>query len=119
MLGKDVCKRLKAYRIDLAKANGIDFQPKECNFEGKCPGYCPACDEEIRYLENELRKKEENGESIKLEWLIKLAFEKVDTVDNIDSKEFKKRLRDKYKKEYREINDGFFLGWIVDPSDDW
>lgn len=113
MLGKDVCKRLKAYRIDLAKANGIDFQPKECNFEGKCPGYCPACDEEIRYLENELRKKEENGDTIKLEWLIKLAFEKVDGVDNLDGKEFEKRLlREKVNSEKRET---FFLGWIEEP----
>lgn len=118
MIGKEVCKRLKAYRIDLAKANGIDFKPKECNFEGKCPGYCPACDEEIRYLENELRKKAENGETIKLEWLIKLAFEKVGGVDNLDGKEFAKRLR--REKAGSEKKEAFFLGWIADPhGDDW
>lgn len=119
MTGKDVCKKLKAYRIDLAKANGIDFKTKECNFEGKCLGYCPACDEEIRYLENELRKKEENGEPIKLEWLIKLAFEKVDNVDNIDGEEFAKRIRYKNRREEFKKDDGFFLGWIDDRGSNW
>ena len=80
MTGKDKCKRLKSYRNALAKGNGIDFKAKDCDFEGECPGYCPACDEEIRFLEKELRKKESQGEPIKFQGLIQLAFKNGDTV---------------------------------------
>lgn len=80
MNGKDKCKQLKKYRDTLAKVNGIDFQTKECTFEGECPGYCPACDEEILLLEKKLQEKEKRGEHIRLYGLIKLAFKNGDKV---------------------------------------
>lgn len=105
MSGKDKCKRLKSYRNSLAKANGIDFVAQECNFEGDCPGYCPACDEEIRFLEKELRKKEENGEIIKFQGLIKLAFKNGDTVYDYtpnNSREMLGRIVDRKPKTENE-----------------
>ena len=80
MTGKEKCKQLKRYRNTLAKVNGIDFKSKECNFEGECPGFCPACDEEILFLENELHKKEQSGCSIKMRGLLKLAFKNGDKI---------------------------------------
>ena len=80
MTGKDKCNHLKRYRNKIAEINGIDFKAKECDFQGDCPGYCPACDEEILLLEKELRKKERQGFDIKLQGLIKVAFKNGDTV---------------------------------------
>ena len=78
MTGKDRCKQLKRYRNKLAQVNNIDFVSKECNFEGECPGFCPACDEEILFLEEELKKKERRGERINFKGLIKLSFKNGD-----------------------------------------
>ena len=55
--GKEVCLILKGIRQKIADANGISYQPKECHHEGDCAGTCPACEEEIRYLERELKAR--------------------------------------------------------------
>lgn len=80
MTGKEKCAQLKKYRNKVAEANGIDFTAKECDFQGECPGFCPACDEEILFLEKELRKRERQGFDIKLQGLINIAFKNGDTV---------------------------------------
>ena len=54
--GKDICNQLKAMRQALADANRIDFQTVECPSTGPCAGTCPWCDEEIRYLSEQLEK---------------------------------------------------------------
>ena len=64
--GKSTCKLLKDIRQQIADANGISYQPKECHHEGDCAGTCPACEEEIRYLERELRARKGNGFGIKV-----------------------------------------------------
>ena len=51
--GKSTCKLLKDIRQQIADANGISYQPKECHYEGDCAGTCPACEAEIRYLETQ------------------------------------------------------------------
>lgn len=55
--GKRICKQLKQIRLDIARANGIEYTPRECHHEGDCAGTCPACDEELRYLENAISRK--------------------------------------------------------------
>ena len=52
---------LKSIRQQIADANGISYQPKECHHKGDCTGTCPACEEEIRYLERELKARKGNG----------------------------------------------------------
>ena len=52
--GKDICKTLKGIRQQIADANNIRYQPCECHHEGDCSGTCPACEQEIRYLEEQL-----------------------------------------------------------------
>ena len=64
--GKSTCKLLKDIRQQIADANGISYRPKECHYEGECSGTCPACEEEIRYLERELKARKGNGFGMKV-----------------------------------------------------
>ena len=34
--GKHICNALKQVRIDIARANGINYAPRECHHEGDC-----------------------------------------------------------------------------------
>ena len=64
--GKSTCKLLKSIRQQIANANGISYQPKECHYEGDCAGTCPACEAEIRYLETQLRERKRKGWGMKV-----------------------------------------------------
>ena len=43
-------------RKELADANNIPFESKECSFDGDCAGTCEKCDQEAAYLCDELNK---------------------------------------------------------------
>lgn len=62
--GKKTCDQLKAVRQQIADANGIDYKPHECSFEGECRGTCPACEGEMRYIERELQRRQSLGKKI-------------------------------------------------------
>ena len=64
--GKSTCKLLKDIRQQIADANGISYRPIECQHKGDCTGTCPACEEEIRYLERELKARKGNGFGMKV-----------------------------------------------------
>ena len=64
--GRSTCKLLKSIRQQIADANGISYQPKECHHKGDCTGTCPACEAEIRYLERELKARKGNGFGMKV-----------------------------------------------------
>ena len=64
--GKSTCKVLKEIRQKIANENGISYAPKACHYKGECKGTCPACEAEVRYLEEELKRKRHNGFAIKL-----------------------------------------------------
>ena len=64
--GKSTCKLLKDIRQQIADANGISYRPKECHYKGDCAGTCPTCEEEIRYLEHELKARKGNGFGMKV-----------------------------------------------------
>ena len=64
--GRSTCKLLKDIRQQIADANGISYRPKECHHKGDCAGTCPACEEEIRYLERELKARKGNGFGMKV-----------------------------------------------------
>ena len=61
--GKYICNTLKAIRLDIARANGIEYAPRECHHEGECAGTCPACESEMRYLEREIARKRSVGKA--------------------------------------------------------
>lgn len=49
-----ICNTLKAIRKQIADANGIDYSPEECHFNGECKGTCPKCEKDVKNLEHEL-----------------------------------------------------------------
>ena len=61
--GKYICNALKAIRLDIARANGIEYAPKACDHQGDCAGTCPACEREMRYLEREIARKRSMGKA--------------------------------------------------------
>ena len=64
MKGKSKCKILKDIRKQIAKENDIEFITSECNYQGDCLGTCPKCEAEVRYLEEELKKRKQAGKRI-------------------------------------------------------
>lgn len=72
MNGKDKCELLNKIRQKIALKNNIELNVEECTFEGDCSGTCPKCESELEYLENELNKKQANGEKIELEGILPL-----------------------------------------------
>lgn len=64
MKGKKRCKILKEIRQAIADENGIEFVTAECKHKGDCAGTCPKCEQEVRYLEEELKKKQSLGKKI-------------------------------------------------------
>ena len=59
--GKHICNALKTIRLDIARANGINYAARECHHEGDCAGTCPACESEMRYLEREIARRRNLG----------------------------------------------------------
>ena len=64
--GHNICDTLKAIRKQIADANGIDYSLEECHFTGECKGTCPKCEQDVRYLEHELRLRLKAGKAIKV-----------------------------------------------------
>lgn len=52
--GKQICEYLRNQRIELAKANGIEFTSEDCPSIGPCAGTCAKCDQESAYLRDKL-----------------------------------------------------------------
>ncbi len=61
MKGKDKCELLKSIRRDIAKKNGITLEIPECTHKGDCPGSCPRCESEVKYLEKQLEARRRLG----------------------------------------------------------
>ena len=64
MNGKSKCKILKDIRRQIAHENDIDLVISECKYQGDCAGTCPKCESEVRYLEQELRKRQQMGKAV-------------------------------------------------------
>ena len=64
--GRHICNTLKAIRRQIAEANDIKYEPRECHHEGDCAGTCPACEAEVRYLEGEIGKRRQLGRAVSL-----------------------------------------------------
>lgn len=62
--GKSVCNTLKQIRLDVARANGIDYVPAPCTHKGDCAGTCPACESEVEYLEKEITRRHSLGKAV-------------------------------------------------------
>lgn len=64
MNGKSKCKILKDIRRQIAQDNDIEFVTSECKHQGECSGTCPKCEAEVRYLEQELAKRQKAGKAV-------------------------------------------------------
>jgi len=62
--GRRTCKILKEIRQQIADKNDIEYVTSECHFRGECEGTCPKCEEELKYLENELQKRKQLGKAV-------------------------------------------------------
>lgn len=62
--GKGICKTLKDIRKRIADANDIKYEPEVCNFEGDCAGTCPKCEEEVKYIEQQLSIRRMLGKAV-------------------------------------------------------
>ena len=61
--GKLICDTLRAIRVDIARANGIKYAPRPCHHKGECAGTCPACESEMRYIEQEIARRRSIGKA--------------------------------------------------------
>lgn len=64
MRGKNKCKILKQIRQKIAEENDIPLITKECTFQGECSGTCPRCEAELRYLEQQLARRQALGKTV-------------------------------------------------------
>lgn len=64
--GKKICAVLKDIRQKIADANEIKYAPHECHHEGPCAGTCPACEAEVKYLEEQLNARRFLGKAVML-----------------------------------------------------
>ena len=54
---------LKTIRKQIADANEIKYEPRECHHQGECRGTCPACEAEVRYIEQQLNLRRQLGKA--------------------------------------------------------
>ena len=64
MRGKSKCKILKQIRQKIAQENDIPLVTKECTYQGECSGTCPRCEAELRYLEQQLARRQQLGKTV-------------------------------------------------------
>lgn len=64
--GKTICETLKQVRKQIAESGGIPYHPSECHHQGECRGTCPACEAEMKYLEQSLIHKFGNSYTQKI-----------------------------------------------------
>lgn len=64
--GKQTCRILKEIRRQIAAANDIEYVTSECRYKGDCPGTCPKCEAEVRYLEQQLLVRTLAGKAVTL-----------------------------------------------------
>lgn len=64
MFGKNKCKILKQIRQKIADENDIPYVTRECSYQGECSGTCPKCEQELRYLEQQLERRVKLGKAV-------------------------------------------------------
>lgn len=64
MKGKNKCKILKQIRQKIADENDIPLVTQECGYQGECSGTCPKCEQELRYLEQQLARRQTLGKRV-------------------------------------------------------
>ena len=68
--GKRICQALKELRKRIADANEIPFEIEICTHKGDCPGTCPKCEDELRYLTESINQREQEGKTVVIDGLM-------------------------------------------------
>ena len=68
--GKRICQALKNIRKRIADANEIPFEIEECTHKGDCPGTCPKCESDLRYLMESINQREQEGQPVVVDGLM-------------------------------------------------
>ena len=71
--GKRICQALKVLRKRIADANEIPFEIEACTHKGDCPGTCPKCETELRYLMESINQREQEGKPVVIDGLMSEA----------------------------------------------
>lgn len=92
--GKKRCEILRKIRLQVAKANGIDYEPSVCNHKKECVGTCPKCEKELEYLNNELagKKNVKVHRTIEEEELLRIAQEEKQKMADVQCLSFREKL---------------------------
>ena len=71
--GTEICRTLKAIRKRIAELNNLEYTPEECTHENECTtGTCAACEEELCFIESQLKEKLLLGETISIDGIYSL-----------------------------------------------
>ena len=84
MNGKEKCEFLRNIRKNMAEANGIAYEPFNCEHEGDCSGTCAYCENEAAELLEEIKDKEKAGNPIQLD---EEAISKLEDIAHDDAEE--------------------------------
>lgn len=109
MTGKEKCEFLREIRKNMAEANGILYESRECNFEGECSGTCPFCEKEAADLLAALKEKERQGIEIKRDELTTMLLDKEkmdfnDTCEAVTS-EVERRMKEQERPLMGDIDE--------------
>ena len=86
MTGKEKCEFLKEIRKKIAEANGIAYEPRECDHGDECCGTCPFCEQEAVQLLAELKKRKAEipVDNSSIETLEKISNERISLLNILD-----------------------------------
>lgn len=85
--GKRICKVMKELRKRIADANEIPYVIEECPYKGDCPGTCPKCEADLRYLTEAIDAREKQGKTVTTEGLMsEEELRQALTIEPIDDK---------------------------------
>lgn len=93
--GKSICAVLKTIRKQIADANEIKYEPRECHHQGECRGTCPGCEAEVRYIEQQLDIRRQLGKAVAIVGIsaglsaLSGCGDKAKKVDSVSEKESK------------------------------
>jgi hypothetical protein len=118
MTGKEKCEFLREIRKNMAEANGILYESRECNFEGECSGTCPFCEKEAADLLSALKEKERQGIEIKRDELTTMLLDKEkmdfnDTCEAVTS-EVERRMKEQERPLMGDIHEKSYF----DPKEE-
>lgn len=118
MTGKEKCEFLREIRKNMAEANGILYESRECNFEGECSGTCPFCEKEAADLLSALKEKERQGIEIKRDELTTMLLDKEkmdfnDTCEAVTS-EVERRMKEQERPLMGDIDEKSYF----DPKEE-